>query len=61
MFLETIKYDVKDKVAMITFNRPEKRNAFNTQMILDLKTATYEAFNDDTVRCVILTGEGLGF
>ena len=61
MFLETIKYDVQDKVAMITFNRPEKRNAFNTQMILDLKTATYEASNDDTVRCVILTGEGLGF
>ena len=61
MKLETILYEVKDGVSIITFNRPDKMNAFNHQMIMDIKSATEEAAKDDSIRCVVLTGSGRGF
>ena len=61
MDLGTIKYEVKDKIAVLSFNRPEKRNAFNRQMIEDLEVATQRIRQDDSIRCLILTGLGLGF
>ena len=61
MDLGTIKYEVKDKIAVLSFNRPEKRNAFNRQMIEDLEVATQRIRQDESIRCLILTGLGLGF
>ena len=61
MKLETIIYEVQDSVATISFNRPEVRNAFNGQMTGDILSAVKEAENDSNIRCVILTGKGLGF
>ena len=61
MDLGTIKYEVKDKIAILSFNRPEKRNAFNHQMIEDLEVATQRIRQDESIRCLILTGLGLGF
>ena len=61
MDLGTIKYEVKDKIAILSFNRPEKRNAFNRQMIEDLEVATQRIRQDESIRCLILTGLGLGF
>jgi 2-(1,2-epoxy-1,2-dihydrophenyl)acetyl-CoA isomerase len=61
MKLETVIYEVQDSVATISFNRPEVRNAFNAQMTGDILSAVKEAENDTNIRCVILTGKGLGF
>ena len=58
---QTIKYEVKDKVATVTINRPEALNALNSTVLDEL----FDVFNvidkDDEVRCVIVTGEGRSF
>jgi 2-(1,2-epoxy-1,2-dihydrophenyl)acetyl-CoA isomerase len=61
MNLETVKYEKKDSVALITFNRPEVRNAFNAKMTEDILEALVEAKNDSKIRAIVLTGEGLSF
>jgi enoyl-CoA hydratase/carnithine racemase len=58
---ETILFDVRDAVATITLNRPEKRNAYTPQMGVDVVDAFGRARDDDDVRVVILTGAGKGF
>jgi enoyl-CoA hydratase/carnithine racemase len=61
MTYETITYDVADKVCTITLNRPDRLNAFTTQMMFDLIKALDDADNDDEVRAVVVTGAGRGF
>ena len=61
MNLETVKYEKKDSVVLITFNRPEVRNAFNAKMTEDILEALIEAKNDSNIRALVLTGEGLSF
>jgi len=58
---ETLLYAVEDGIATITLNRPEKLNAFNTRMMLDLIAAFDETDADDAVRAVIVTGAGRAF
>ena len=58
MNLETVKYEKKDSVVLITFNRPEVRNAFNAKMTEDILEALVEAKNDSNIRAIVLTGEG---
>ena len=55
---ETILYDVKDGVATITLNRPDKMNAFTGQMMLDMIAAFDLTDADDNVKAVIVTGSG---
>jgi enoyl-CoA hydratase/carnithine racemase len=58
---ETILYDVEDGIATITLNRPERLNAFTSQMMADM-IAAFDAIDaDDAVRAVIVTGAGRGF
>lgn len=61
MELETVKYEVKDRICTITLNRPEKRNALNTQLLNDIDAAFERAENDPDVRVVILAGAGTSF
>ena len=61
MNLETVKYEVNGAVALISFNRPEVRNAFNAKMTEDILEALVAAKNDASVRAIVLTGEGLSF
>jgi enoyl-CoA hydratase/carnithine racemase len=56
MAYETILYDVKDRIATITLNRPDRLNAYNDKMASDIRKAMAEAANDAGVRVVILTG-----
>ncbi len=56
-----IKYEIINKSAIITLNRPEKRNALNSTLIKQLKSKLAELKYDDSVRNVILTGEGSTF
>ena len=56
-----IKYEVRDHVALITLNRPEKMNSFTNTMMKELCAAFDLSDADDEVRAVILTGEGRAF
>ena len=48
-------------VRILTMNRPEKRNALNTELTQLLLKELRNADKDDSVSCVILTGAGKGF
>jgi 2-(1,2-epoxy-1,2-dihydrophenyl)acetyl-CoA isomerase len=50
-----------DGVAVITMNRPERRNAMSDQMVKALAACLAEVEIDDAVRCVVLTGAGGAF
>jgi methylglutaconyl-CoA hydratase len=54
-------YIVEGAVALLTLNRPEKRNALNDALIAELKDALRRADATDAVRVVVLTGAGADF
>ncbi len=56
-----IAYDVSDKIATITLDRPDKLNAFTGTMMYELIDAFDRVDADDDVRAVIVTGAGRGF
>jgi enoyl-CoA hydratase/carnithine racemase len=58
---ETIQFAVEDGIATITLNRPDRLNAFNTQMMQEMIAAFDITDADDAVRAVIVTGAGRGF
>jgi len=58
---EDILYDVKDHIAVITLNRPDKLNAWTAPMQASVKRAVVDAANDDNVRVIVVTGAGRGF
>ena len=58
---ETIRFEVRDRVARITMNRPEKRNALSNDLLTELHQALMEADDLREVRCVVLAGEGKDF
>ncbi|MFC1935723.1 enoyl-CoA hydratase/isomerase family protein [Chloroflexota bacterium] len=53
---ETIIYEVKEPIATVTLNRPERRNALNAQLCTEMANALLEAEADESVRVVVLTG-----
>jgi 2-(1,2-epoxy-1,2-dihydrophenyl)acetyl-CoA isomerase len=57
----TVRYELRGAVALITLNRPEVLNAFNTALRADLLAAAERANADPAVRVVVLTGEGRAF
>lgn len=58
---ETILFTVVDGIATITLNRPETLNAFNDQMIAETTQAFKQAGRDETIRCIVITGNGRAF
>lgn len=58
---ETITFEVRDRVATITLNRPEKRNAISDQMQLELEQALLEADDRTAVHVIVLAGAGKDF
>jgi enoyl-CoA hydratase len=58
MSYENIRTESKDGVLTITIDRPKVLNALNAQTITELGRAFDEARDDDSIRCVILTGGG---
>ncbi|MCP4227019.1 MAG: crotonase/enoyl-CoA hydratase family protein [Actinomycetia bacterium] len=61
MSYETLLYEVEDHVATIVLNRPERLNAFNEDMQVELLEVFDIIDADDDVRAVIMTGSGRGF
>ena len=57
----TLLVENRGAVRILTLNRPEKRNALNTDLTRSLLEALRKADADDSVGCVVLTGAGQGF
>ena len=58
---ETILYDVEDRVATITFNRPDRLNAISRTMEHELRDAYARAEGDDDVWTIVVTANGRAF
>jgi 2-(1,2-epoxy-1,2-dihydrophenyl)acetyl-CoA isomerase len=58
--MPSILFEIKQAVAYVTLNRPEKYNAFNREMALLLQE-TLDRCTDKDVRCVCITGSGKAF
>jgi len=58
---DIVKYEQQAAVAVITLHRPEAMNSFNTELRADLAAALEKAHDDDSVRVLVLTGEGRTF
>jgi enoyl-CoA hydratase/carnithine racemase len=56
-----VLYDVANRVATITLNRPDRLNAWTPAMAEQLRAAFMRAQGDDKVRAIVLTGAGRGF
>jgi enoyl-CoA hydratase/carnithine racemase len=56
--LDTLLYEEKDHVAIVTLNRPEVHNAFNLAMQDELRHVWRSLRHNEDVRAVVLTGAG---
>ena len=61
MTYQHILYEVSDKIATITLNRPDRMNAWTGIMERDVRHAMEAAAADDNVRVIVLTGAGRAF
>lgn len=58
---ETIRYEVADRVATVTFNRPDRLNAVSPLMASELRIAYTAAEADENVWTILVTGTGRAF
>jgi len=58
---DTILYDVADRTATITLNRPDQLNALSPHMVGELRRAYAAAEADEAVRTILVTGNGRAF
>jgi 2-(1,2-epoxy-1,2-dihydrophenyl)acetyl-CoA isomerase len=58
---EDLRAEIDDGVAVITMNRPERRNAFSQAMVSAMGAVLAQVEADDAVGCVVLTGAGGAF
>jgi methylglutaconyl-CoA hydratase len=56
-----IKYEIKNEIGILTLNRPEKRNALHPELVRQMKSQLSETAADNTVKVLIITGEGKAF
>ena len=61
MELKVIVYDVKDGIATVTLNRPQRRNSWTGRMHAEYRWVLEQAEQDPTVRAIIVTGAGDAF
>ncbi len=59
--MTTVQYEVRDRVATLTLNRPARMNAINAALPRDLRRAVERAEDDDGVHVIVLRGAGDGF
>ncbi len=61
MRYETIKVEKASGFATISLNRPERLNSFTAQMHRELRHGLADANDDESIRCIVLTGSGRAF
>jgi len=61
MNYETILFEVENRIATITLNRPDRLNAWNHTMSAELGHAMLSCDEDDQIRAVVVTGAGRAF
>ncbi len=59
--MSTVLFHIKQQVAWLTLNRPDKYNSFNREMASALQQLLDECAENDDIRCICLTGAGKGF
>jgi enoyl-CoA hydratase/carnithine racemase len=59
--LKVVLYEVRERVATITLNRPHRLNAWTGRMHAEYRWALAEAERDHDVRAIVVTGAGRGF
>jgi 2-(1,2-epoxy-1,2-dihydrophenyl)acetyl-CoA isomerase len=59
--MSSITFEIKDNIAFITLNRPEKLNSFSGEMVVNLMGRMEECGGLNEVRAVLLTGAGRAF
>jgi 2-(1,2-epoxy-1,2-dihydrophenyl)acetyl-CoA isomerase len=59
--MSSILFEIKNNIAFITLNRPDKYNSFNKEMVMLLQDALKQCTEQDAIRAVCLTGNGKGF
>ncbi len=59
--LQFLNYEVKDRIAIVTINRPEALNALNNDLLLELGVAFELAESDIEVQALVITGTGRAF
>jgi enoyl-CoA hydratase/carnithine racemase len=61
MDFENLLVEKTNRIAWVKLNRPDKLNALNRQLIIELITALQTLDNDESVDVIIIKGEGRGF
>ena len=61
MDLHVVRYEVSDRVATVTLDRPERLNAWTGRMHTEYRWCLAQAEADPAVRTVVVTGAGRGF
>lgn len=58
---QAVLYETRQNAALITLNRPERRNSINQALLAGLYEGLENAQKDDSIRAVVLTGNGKSF
>jgi enoyl-CoA hydratase/carnithine racemase len=61
MSYQEIRYDIAERIATITLDRPDRLNAWTPTMGEEVRDAMRRAADEDSVRVIVLTGAGRGF
>lgn len=61
MQFKDIIYEVEDRIATVTLNRPDQMNALNDEIVSEIHDAMHAADQDPEVRVIVLTGAGRAF
>ena len=58
MSYKTLLTELENEIFIITINRPDKLNAINKQVMSDLDDAINEVYQNNSIKCAIITGAG---
>jgi len=59
--MSLVLYEIRDSVAILSLNRPEKRNALDDALVNTLREALQRAASDDAAKVILIRGEGKDF
>jgi len=58
---KTVLFEIENKIALITLNRPHRRNAINRDLLINLYDCLDEVTKNDNINVAIITGKGKSF